>query len=66
MREDYTILKTILEIISSVMKRAVSPKLALVHLTTSNMLIQDSQNPATINSNHTESRDSHYAVHVSD
>ena len=67
MRGDYKILKIILEIISSVIKRAVSPQLDLVQMTTNkNILILDSQETTLVNTNTQSNNDSHYIVQVSD
>ena len=67
MRGDYKILKIILEIISSVIKRAVSPQLDLVQMATNkNILILDSQDTASVNTNTQQPSDSHYIVQVSD
>lgn len=67
MREDYKVLKIVLEITSSVIKRAVSPQLDLVHIATNkNILILDSQETASVNTNSQQMGDSHYIVQVSD
>lgn len=67
MRSDYKILKIILEIVSSVVKRAVSPQIDLVQMATNkNILILDSQETSLVNTNVSSSSDSHYIVQVSD
>lgn len=62
MRSDYKVLKVILEIVSSVMKRAVSPQLDLV--TNKNILILDETSSVSTNTQNVN--DSHYIVQVSD
>jgi hypothetical protein len=52
MIDDYKVLNIILEIISSVIKRAVSPQLDLVQIATNkNILILDSQETSYVNTN---------------